>query len=186
MSKFELYNLPLKDLTETTAVFKYDLDDAFFKKIDSPEAEKGNIKAIVSAKKRNTDFELTVELNGYVTLPCDRCLDDMQQPIQHKETLLAKLGAAFGEDGETVIVPETDGFINLAWFFYEMIVVNIPIKHVHASGECNKTMQQKLRKHSVHSLEDADEMPDIDDFDDDFSSDDSTDIDPRWEKLKDI
>ena len=178
MTKFELYNLPLRNLTDTPTAFEYDLNNEFFKKINSPEVERGNMKAVVSAKKKAAVFELKIELSGSVTIPCDRCLADMQQPINYHETLLVKFGEQFSEEGEVVIVPESDGKINLAWFFYEMIVVNIPIKHVHPAGECNKTMEAKLKRHSVHSKNDDGE----DDFfdDDDFDEDDD---EPQWEPL---
>ena len=52
MSKFELYNVVLKDISSETRVFEYDLDDAYFKKIDSPEVLKGSIKAKVSVQKK--------------------------------------------------------------------------------------------------------------------------------------
>jgi uncharacterized metal-binding protein YceD (DUF177 family) len=183
MSKFQLYNVPLKDITEVGATFDYDLNNEFFKKIDSPEVERGNVKATVAAKKKTATFELKIELSGSVTLPCNRCLDDMQQPITHKETLLVKFGEGFSEEGEIVIVPEADGKINLAWFFYEMIVLNIPIKHVHAPGECNKAMEAKLKKHTVKHTNDYEEDTDLADFDTDF---DDTPTDARWDKLNEL
>ncbi|MCL1867343.1 MAG: DUF177 domain-containing protein, partial [Paludibacter sp.] len=157
MSKFASYKIFLKDLTDKSQVFDFELDDDFFKKIDSSEVERGNIKATVSAQRKSQNFELKILLDGYVTIPCDRCLDDMQQAIKYCETLTVQLGEEFSEDSDVLIVPEADGYINLAWFFYEMILVNIPIKHVHPAGECNKTMQKKLKKHSVRSREEEEE-----------------------------
>ena len=184
MSKFKSYNIPLKDLTHNSQMFDFVLNDDFFKRIDSPEVEHGNVKATVDVRQKNQNFTLKISLNGYITVPCDRCLDDMQLQILHNETLLVRFGDSFGEDGDTVIVPESDGCINLAWFFYEMIVVNIPIKHIHPAGECNKTMQQKLKKLTVLSNEDVEDIDN--DFDEDESSEDDNEIDPRWEKLKEI
>lgn len=37
-----------------------------------------------------------------------------------------------------VIVPEEDGYINVAWFMYEFIALSIPMKHVHAPGNVIK------------------------------------------------
>jgi len=184
MSKFSSYKLFLKDLTQSSQVFDFELDDEFFKKINSPEVERGNVKATVAARQKSQNFELKISLNGYVTIPCDRCLDDMRQPINYEETLTVQFGEEFSEDGDVLIVPQSDGFINLAWFFYEMILVNIPIKHIHPPGECNKTMQQKLKKFSVGSADENDENDDLEE--DDFDIDDENEIDPRWEKLKEI
>jgi uncharacterized metal-binding protein YceD (DUF177 family) len=188
MSKFEQYNIVLKDLTDEVRVFEFDLDSVYFKKIDSPEVQKGNVKAKVSVQKKMSTYELQFQLEGSVIIPCDRCLDDMVQLIHYKEKLQVKFGDTFSEEDEIVIVPESDGGINIAWFLYEFIVLNIPIKHVHATGECNKTMVTKLKKHITRKKDDDDdESPalEFDDDDDDFSTDEIQ-TDPRWEGLPNI
>jgi uncharacterized metal-binding protein YceD (DUF177 family) len=81
-------------------------------------------------------------------------------------------------------VPESEGAINVAWFLYEFIVLNIPIKHTHAPGECNKTMVTKLKRHITRSKDDDDVDVDLED-DDDFAVEDNQ-IDPRWEGLQNI
>ena len=48
MSKFELYNVVLKDINNETRIIEFELDNTYFKKIDSPEVQKGNVKAKVS------------------------------------------------------------------------------------------------------------------------------------------
>jgi len=188
MSKFEQYNVVLKDISNEVRMLEYDLDNVYFKKIDSPEVQKGNVKARVTVQKKQNIFELQFSLEGTIIIPCDRCLDDMEQPIHYKEKLQVKLGEKFSEEDEIVIVPESDGGINIAWFLYEFIVLNIPIKHVHATGECNKTMVTKLRKHITRQKDDDDEEGTalvFDDEDDDFTTDEAQ-TDPRWDGLKNI
>lgn len=183
MSKFALYNVVLKDLSTETRVYEYVLDDTYFQKIDSEEVKKGNVIAKVTVQKKISSFELNFVLDGVVLVPCNRCLDDMEQPIHYKEKLLVKFGDKFSEEDEIVIVPESEGAINIAWFLYEFIVLNIPIKHVHAPGECNKTMVTKLKKHIARSKDD-DEV-DVE-FDDDEIEIEDTTTDPRWDGLQNI
>jgi len=188
MSKFELYNVVLKDISDETRVFEYDLDDTYFKKIDSPEVQKGSIKAKVSVQKKQSTYELQFFIEGTIIIPCDRCLDDMVQPIHYKEKLLVKFGNSFSEEDEIVIVPEAEGGINIAWFLYEFIVLNIPMKHVHATGECNKTMATKLKKHITRQKgDDDDEDSSTVEFDEDEDfTPDETQTDPRWDGLQNI
>ena len=184
MSKFELYNVVLKDLSNESRVYEYFLDDAYFKKIDSPEVQKGHVNAKVTVQKKVNSFELVFTLEGTIMIPCDRCLDDMEQAISYKEKLQVKLGDKFSEEDEVVIIPESEGAINIAWFLYEFIVLNIPLKHVHAPGECNKTMVTKLKRHITRSKDDDDTDLDIED-DDEFAMDDNQ-TDPRWDGLQNI
>jgi uncharacterized metal-binding protein YceD (DUF177 family) len=187
MSKFELYNVVLKDISTEMRVFEYDLDDAYFKKIDSPEVQKGNVKAKVSVQKKLATYELQFFIEGTVIIPCDRCLDDMVQSINYKEKLLVKFGNSFSEEDEIVIVPESEGAINIAWFLYEFIVLNIPMKHVHATGECNKTMVTKLKKHITRQKDDDDDDSSAVEFDDDDDfTPDEIQTDPRWDGLQNI
>ena len=59
-------------------------------------------------------FEAT---DGVVWVPCDRCLDDMEQPITSADKLMVKFGTEYAEEGDNLIViPEEEGLINVAWF----------------------------------------------------------------------
>ena len=122
----------------------------------------------VSIRKIAGFFELQFHTVGSVTISCDRCLDDMEQPIEADNHLVVKLGDTYSDDDDTVTVDETEGMLDLSWFIYEFIMLAIPIKHVHAPGKCNSAMTQKLEELSgaVRSSEEEEEA-----------------IDPRWEKL---
>lgn len=187
MSKFGQYNIVLKDIDEEVRTFEFSLNDEYFAKIDSPEVKKGLVGAKVSVKKKIGVYELSFVLDGVIQIPCDRCLDDMNQPIHHEDVLQVKFGAGWSEENEIVVVPEAEGSINIAWFMYEFIVLNIPIKHVHAPGECNKSMVTKLKRHITRQKDDTDDnsLFEFDDSEDDTIVED-TQVDPRWENLQNI
>ena len=187
MSKFSLYKISLKNLSQGTHTFEYELDRKYFEAIDGDEVKKGNVKATVAVKKTSSAFEFDFHLNGIVQVSCNRCLDDMNQEIDSHNRLIVKFGEAYDETSdEIVVIPEEEGEINIAWFLYEFIALSIPIKHVHVPGECNKTMSTKLRKHRVSSADDDEgaEDGDIIATDDVFSDEDETASDPRWDALK--
>lgn len=186
MSKFQQYYISLKDLKTDTQVLEFTLDDSYFKKIDSPEVKKGNVKAVITVKKKLDVFELAFVLEGVIQVPCNRCLDDMDQPIQYKDKIQVKFGDRFSEENDTVVVPLSDGGINIAWFLYEFIVLNIPIKHVHAPGECNKTMMSNLKKHITRQKSDDDDEVEEIDLEEDDVTIEETPTDPRWDGLQNI
>ena len=74
----------------------------------------------------------------------------------------------------------------MAWFLYEFVALNIPMKHVHAPGKCNKAMSARLRKHSAHRSDESDNAEDEVEDDDNILSDEYEDTatDPRWDALK--
>ena len=165
----------MRGMTVPTATLEMDIDNEFFALIDAPEVQKGKARVTVTVTKKTGLFALNFNIDGYVIVTCDRCLDEMEQPIQTTGTLSVKLGDDFGEEGDTVIVPERDGFINVAWYIYEFVALAIPIKRVHAPGKCNREMMDKLRKHTPR--EDGEETGD---------ADGAAETDPRWDALKGI
>lgn len=196
LGKFDIYKIPLKTLAVGSHAFEYVLDTEYFKKIDGQEVQKGKVTAKVVVKNGGTGvYELNFQLDGVIQVPCDRCLDDIDLPVVCKNRLIAKLGVVYAEEGDDIIViPETEGEINVAWFLYEFIALSIPLKHIHAPGKCNRMMSTKLRRHLTKGLEDdADDVLNVEleevgpvvDFED-TDSNDVQQTDPRWDELKKI
>lgn len=184
MGKFELYTIDLKNLAPGTHGFEYLLENKFFVDIDGNEVQKGHVHVQLTVKKSSMAFELNFQLAGTVIIPCDRCLDDMELPIETQDKLIVKFGKEYAEESdEIVIVPEEEGTINVAWFMYEFIALAIPIKHVHAAGKCNKAMAAKLRQHTAISRNDLAES--LDEEQEEASDEQDAGVsDPRWDALK--
>ena len=165
-----------------TAEYQYQLNNDFFLDLDAPEVQKGQVKVTLKVRKTSGIYQLDFHTEGKVIVICDRCLDEMEQPIETEDRLKVKLGSEYSEVDDMVVVPEEEGYINVAWFIYEFIALSIPMKHVHAPGKCNKDMVSKLSKHLRVSGDDEDD----DGFLKEDSSDEPQTIDPRWNELKKI
>lgn len=187
VAKFSLYNIPLKNLSAGNHTYEYALDRKFFDAIDDEEVRKGNVAVTIQVNRMSSTFELLFDIHGVVQIPCTRCLDDMNQEVDTRSRLVVKFGEEYSEESdEIVIIPEVEGEINIAWFLYEFIALTIPIKHVHPSGECNRIVSSKFRKHRAVTSDDADaDENDNDGDDEDYSVDnDNQTNDPRWDALK--
>ena len=168
MCSLEQLRIDLKGLTDEETQFAYDLDDVFFAALDGSELERGALHVSVSIRKATGFFELLFHTEGAVTVTCDRCLDDMEQPIVADNRLIVKLGSAYSEEDDVITLPEDEGILDTSWLIYEFIVLAIPVKHVHAPGKCNPAMSKVLEELS------ADRSSDV-------ASNQS--IDPRWSAL---
>ncbi len=186
MGKFDPYKVELKNMQQNTQEIEYLLDNDFFTHIDGEEVQKGKVNVQLTVAKVNDMYDLSFQLNGQVMIPCDRCLDDMTLPVETTSHLIVKMGKDFSEESdEIVIIPETEGYINLAWFLYEFVALTIPIKHVHGPGKCNKQMSSKLKKHTA-SLEGDESAEALESEEDIIISDNDDTTDPRWDALKDL
>jgi len=182
MCSLERFKIDLKEVTSEAMALEWNLDDGFFSDLGSAEVQGGALHVSASIRKVAGFFELCYHAAGTVSIPCDRCLDLMEQPIDTSNRLTVKLvtglrrgsndtGSATIEDDDTVTVDEDEGILDTAWLIYESIVLAIPIKHVHAPGKCNSAMTQKLSELSGAARS---------------SEEEAGAIDPRWGKLKDL
>jgi len=189
LGKFDAYHINLKNIAlGDICKYEYLLDNKFFIDIDGTEVQKGKVNVSLKLEHKNSGFEMNFHITGIAIVPCDRCLDDMEIPVETDSRLIVKFGKEYAEESdEILIIAEEEGGINLAWFLYEFVALAIPMKRIHAPGKCNKTMSSKLRKHAPKSSDDEEEI-DIFEDEDMPTNDhpDTTDTDPRWDALKDL
>jgi uncharacterized metal-binding protein YceD (DUF177 family) len=169
MCSLERFKIDLKGLTEEVSTFDWTLDKSFFDALDQTEVEGGTLHVSLSIRKASGFFNLHFHTAGTIDIPCDRCLDPMEQPIATDNQLVVRLGPTDSEDDDAVTVDENEGMLDTSWYIYEFIALAIPIQHVHETGKCNPAMTQALEELSA-----------------DRSGDEESNqaVDPRWEKLK--
>ncbi len=167
MCNIASYKIDLKALPQGVTSLEYKLDDGFFKAIDAPGVQRGELSSSLSVNRTDDFFELNFHTSGVIHIPCDVCLEDMEQSIDTHDRLVVKFGVEYSEDDDMVTVAEDEGILDVSWFIYEFIELNIPIKHVHAPGKCNHAMIELLNEHSAaRSGEESEDT-----------------MDPRWEAL---
>ena len=171
MNSLEMLKIDLKSLTDEETTLSFDLDDTYFAALDGADVKKGSLHVSVSIRKATGFFELLFHTVGTIIVPCDRCLDDMDQPVETDNRLIVKLGSEYSEEDDIIVVPEDEGILDASWIIYEFVALVIPIRHVHAPGKCNPAMTKALEELSA-----------------DRSSDEESSqaLDPRWEKLKNL
>ncbi len=173
MCSLELLKIDLKGIKEGVTTLGFSLDDTFFEALDEAEIKSGRLDVTVTVHRTQNYFELDFHTEGLVHVPCDICLDAMEQPIASDNRLVVKFGEEYSENDDLITVAENDGVLDASWFVYEFIALNIPIKHVHAPGKCNPAMIEKLNELSATRS----------------SDEDGEAVDSRWselEKLKTI
>ena len=152
MRDLKPFKIDLKALTDQVATYEFKLDDAYFEAIEAPDIQKGNLSVALSIRRMAGSFEFTFHIRGFVIVTCDLCLDEMQQPIDTENKLMAKFGEEYSDDDDLIVVPEREGVLDISWFIYEFIDLSVPIKHVHAPGKCNPAMMKKLQEDGEEPL----------------------------------
>lgn len=188
MGKFSAFNLPLKSLPVGTHNFKFHLDKTFFENMESADVRGAALDVDLTVDHRNDVYDLSFEVSGVAVVACDRCLDDLELPIDARYHVVVKYGDDFRDDSDEFIeIPESDNYLNVAYMIYDTVSLAIPIKHVHPLGKCNRAMSSLLKKHRAHTPDDPDaELEDelMDEIDDAPDTRAGENTDPRWDALK--
>lgn len=135
-------------------------------------------------------YDLDFVIAGEVVLLCDRCLDDLHQPIEATYHIVVKYGDDYCDDNDEVLeIPSTDAYLNVAYMIYDTVVLAIPIKHVHPLGKCNRQMSAMLKKHrATIDGEDAelagDLIDEMESMPDSEEPESTPAVDPRWDALR--
>ena len=169
MCDTERLEIDLNALADEVTPLEWQLGDDFFQMpgVDQ-QMHGGSLHVSGSIRKAVGFYELQLHTEGTVRIACDRCLEDMDQPVEGDVCLKVRLGSGYAEEDDTVTVDEREGVLSVAWFVYESAALAIPIRHVHQLGGCNDAMMRVLSEHSAARSSDAD----------------ATTTDPRWEALR--
>jgi uncharacterized metal-binding protein YceD (DUF177 family) len=166
------YIIPFKGLSEGEHNYSFEIEHEFFEAFSSLEINTGFVIASVSLLKKNNFLELHCSLEGSVEIQCDRCLEDFSFPILYNGELFVKFKEEVEEpDDKIIYLHPNDDILDLSQFFIDSIGLSIPIQRFHPEKEdgdsgCNAEMLDKLDELTFRK--------------------ESDDVDPRWDKLKDL
>ena len=141
--------------------------------MESADIRSGNVKVDLDLKYDGNAYTLDFAFKGGIVVACDRCLDDMPLPIDTTYHLAVNYGEGYDEQDNLLVIPESESYLNVAYTIYDTIALEIPLRHVHPAGQCNKAMAATLKSHNADS-------------DDDEEGAQTDYNDPRWDALRDL
>ncbi len=174
MFDLEQFKIDFKAINQDVTHFDFKLNNEYFTAVEAKNIQNGSLTIALNIYKMADSFKLTFNIHGSVVVTCDLCLDEMDQEINTSESLIVRLGEEYSDEDDLIIVPQNKSVLDVSWFIYEFIELNIPFKHVHAPGKCNPAMMKMLQEHSANRSSNKDK---------------GTSVDPHWaglEKLKTI
>jgi uncharacterized metal-binding protein YceD (DUF177 family) len=146
------YTIPYKGLKEGQHAFEWKIGNDFWK--DRPEGGiiGGEIEVEAILERGATGvMRLEVRIEGSVTVPCDRCLEDCDLPMNFRGKLAVKLSEEEQPfDGEVLWLNPGDAQIDLEQYIYESVVLSLPLQRVHPEdvhGQplCNPAMLERFK-----------------------------------------
>lgn len=145
--------------------FQYDLNDRFMEGRDG-ERDFKDLDAQVTLRfdKKSNFFMCHFDIDGSVTVPCDRCGDEFKLRLWDEFDLVIKLTGdgevhEIEEDADVVFIPRSETVVDISNWVYEFVMLSLPLQRVHpdkqdGSDGCNPEVLRLLSE-----LSGTDEAP---------------------------
>jgi uncharacterized protein len=158
--------IPFSGLKVGNHTFNFEIEDKFFEHFEYSEIKKGRLHVDCLLDKQVRMMILYFDITGTVRIPCDRCAEEFDQPIDGKQKLIVKFGADRKEESEDILViTEMEHELDISQFLYEYIHLMLPFKKVHGTDENGVSL---CNPEVLRYIIEKEEPP----------------IDPRWEALQ--
>ena len=135
--------IPLNGLATGSHEYEWKVGKEFFESFENLEILDAELVASVVVEKSGRYLGVDCEVEGDVTVECDRCLDELQMPIDAEIRLSVKYGEEESSEEhregerEVVFVPETDAEFDMSQIIYDYVCLALPMQRIHEDGECN-------------------------------------------------
>ncbi|MBF4493725.1 DUF177 domain-containing protein [Flavobacterium sp. JLP] len=179
MSKTKEFLIPFIGLKLGKHHFEYQISNTFFENFDYDEFQSSDIKVNLVLDKKSNMLELEFKHKGTVNVPCDLTGEDFDLPIKGKMKLIVRFGDEFNNDNEELLIlPHGEHEIDVQQYIYEMIALSVPLKRVHPGVKDGSLQTEALKKLNELTVKEVKEEKQ--------ESKKEEDIDPRWDKLKQL
>ncbi|MGN0201930.1 MAG: YceD family protein [Candidatus Cryptobacteroides sp.] len=155
--------VPLNGLTQGRKEFRWRVGKEFFDGFENSEILDAGLDVTVLVEKSGHFIGVDSEVEGSVTVICDRCSEELQLPVETGFSLSVKFGPEASDEGltdeserEIVCLPESDADLDLSQIIYDYVCLSLPVQRVHEEGSCNPEALKYLNSGETPGTEDND------------------------------
>ena len=139
----ENFIIPLNGLTAGKNEFFLHAGKEFFDSFENQEIFDADLQIRVLVEKSGRYIGVDCDIEGEVTVECDRCLEMLDMPIDTQVRLTVKFGdeqvSELGQDGEreVIFVKEDEAQLDMSQIVYDYTCLALPMQRTHGPGRCN-------------------------------------------------
>ena len=139
----ENFIIPLNGLTAGKNEFFLHAGKEFFDSFENEEIFNADLQIRILVEKSGRYIGVDCDIEGYLTVECDRCLDMLDMPIDVQVRLSVKFGeqedSEISQDAEreVIFVKNDDAQLDMSQIVYDYACLALPMQRTHEDGECN-------------------------------------------------
>ena len=156
--------IPLNGLAAGESRFSWHAGKEFFESFENTEILDAEFDASVSVERSGRYVGVDCDVHGWLTVECDRCLDDLEMPVD----VSVKLSVKFGDEEaceehqegerEVLFVPQDEAELDLSQIIYDYVCLSLPMQRVHEDGGCNPETMRYYAAGEVEVLEEPEQQ----------------------------
>lgn len=127
MAKHTSFIVPLTGLLEGEHHYSFRMGNDFFESFDQSPVKSGEFDVDVLLLKKTNHFELTFTIVGVEHTNCDRCLINIDLPVEFVEYLIVKYGDNKVDEENVVYLPHNSTTLDLSIYVYEFVCLHVPM-----------------------------------------------------------
>ena len=145
-----VFLVPLNGLTAGKTEFRWTAGKEFFESFGNSDILDASVSVLAEVEKSGQYIGIDCQIDGYMTVECDRCLSGLKLPVEVAARLSVKFGEEAGEtfegddDREIICVPSADSDLDLGQIVYDYSCLSLPMQKVHPDGECDPDVVSRL------------------------------------------
>ena len=143
VSMNDKFIIPLNGLTAGENHFFWQAGKEFFDSFENSEILDAHLDTDVRVEKSGRYIGVDCDVRGEIKVECDRCLDELEFPVDVEIMLSVKYGDEESSDEpqegerEVLFVPEDSAELDMKQIIYDYVCLSLPMQRVHEDGECN-------------------------------------------------
>ncbi len=164
------YVIKFAGLTDTKHKFEFQIDKKLFEEFEAEDILDADLFLNLTLDKSERRLVFAFKISGFIDVVCDRCLEQMQLPVNIEEEYYVKFGEKFEElDVNLYEIPHNEHSFDISRLIFDYVMLQKPMRCVHGEGgnkqRCNRDMSDML---------------------DDPEFKEYRTTDPRWDALREI
>lgn len=159
MKTLKEFIIPYLGIAEGSHQYTFEIDKDFFRHFEKSKIQEGSIEVAVNFIKQGRMVILEISGQGHFKAECDRCMSEIDVPIDIEDKVILKLtGERAVKNEEVVYLDSNTSHIDLSPFIYESIHLHLPFKNVRSCEEeafkfCDQSALENLGKRQESSSE---------------------------------
>lgn len=127
-------------------------DKEFFARFENNEILDAGLNVALSVDKRPECIDIECDMDGTITVPCDRCLAPVAVRVSACASFRLRMkggNSTLDDDREEVFLSEGSDIIDLSQDVYDFSLLALPLQRFHSEGECDKAALDYLSEGDI-------------------------------------